>query len=286
MQDTIFYRNQLINCRGTLLDVSKTVVMGILNITPDSFFDGGKFTEEESIVKQVKKMISEGASIIDVGASSTRPGAPEIGVKEELSRLIPVIDMLVKEFPSGIFSVDTYNSETAQQAIKKGAHLINDISGGSMDNRMFEVVSDLQVPYILMHIKGTPADMQFNPEYDNVTKEIIEYFIRKIEILRKLHIRDIIIDPGFGFGKTLEHNFQLLNHLKDFALFEVPVMAGLSRKSMVCKVLGKNPADALNGTTVLHTLTLQQGVNILRVHDVKEAMEAIKLVNFARQFTN
>lgn len=284
MQDTFFYRNQLINCRGRLLDLSRPVVMGILNITPDSFFDGGKFTEEESIVKQVRKMFDDGAAIIDIGASSSRPGAPEINEKDERARLIPVLNMLLKTFPEGIFSVDTTHSETAVMAIKSGAHIINDISGGSMDERMFEVVADLQVPYILMHIKGTPADMQFNPVYVDVVREVMAYFVRKMEILRQLKINDIIIDPGFGFGKTTDHNYELLNHLEDFRTFMVPVLVGVSRKSMINKVLGTMPAQALNGTTVLHTLALERGARILRVHDVKEAVEAIKLVEFSRHF--
>jgi dihydropteroate synthase len=283
LQYTSFYKNRLINCRGRLLDLLNPVVMGILNITPDSFFDGGKFTEEEAIVKQVNQMIADGAAIIDVGAASTRPGAKEISVKEELSRLIPVIEMLTGEFPNAIFSVDTYRAEVAAKAIGKGAHLINDISGGSMDAKMFDTVASLQVPYILMHIKGTPGDMQFDPVYKNVVEEVLDYFTHKVESLRTLGVHDILIDPGFGFGKTVEHNYQLLNSLSDFSIFEMPLVAGISRKSMVCKVLGVKPSAALNGSTVLHVLALQRGAKILRAHDIKEAMEAIRLVTFAEK---
>jgi len=283
LQDTFFYTNRSVNCRGRLLDLTNPVVMGILNVTPDSFFDGGKFMEEEAIVKQVGQMLSAGAAIIDVGAASTRPGAGEIPVKDELSRLLPVLEMLTKEFPSAIFSVDTYHSDVAMKAVEKGAHLVNDISGGSMDENMFAVVGEMQVPYVLMHIKGTPADMQFDPVYENVTIEITDYFIRKLEKLHSFHVNDIILDPGFGFGKTVDHNFILLNHLNDFKIFGLPVMAGISRKSIVCRTLGVKPADALNGSTVLHVLALQQGAKILRVHDVKEAVEAIRLLSVAQK---
>jgi len=280
-QDTSFYTNRTINCRGKLLDLSVPAVMGILNITPDSFFDGGKFTEEEAIVKQVKEMITGGAAIIDIGAASSRPGAAEISEKEELGRLIPMLDMLVREFPEAIFSVDTWRAPVAEKAIAGGAAMINDISGGTMDNLMFETVARLQVPYVLMHIKGTPRDMQFNPTYTDVVKEVLDYFIEKTEKLRRLGVHDIVIDPGFGFGKTVEHNFRLLNHLHVFKMLQMPLMAGISRKSMVCRVLEKKPEQALNGTTALHVMALQQGASILRVHDVKEAMEVIRLVTFA-----
>lgn len=283
MQDTFFNKNQTINCRGRLLDLSSPVVMGILNLTPDSFFDGGKFTEEEAIVKQVNKMILEGASIIDVGAMSSRPGAFYLTPKEELSRLMPALTMLVKIFPDCIFSVDTVNSLTAEKAIETGAHMINDISGGNADSRMFEAIAAMQVPYILMHMQGTPMDMQVNPVYEDVTEEVTNWFIGKTAQLRKLYVHDVILDPGFGFGKTTEHNYTLLNHLADFSIFEMPLMAGFSRKSMICKVLGVKPDAALNGTTVLNVLALQKGANILRVHDVKEATEAIKLVGFGKE---
>lgn len=283
MQDNIFNKNNLINCGGKLLDLSHPIVMGILNITPDSFFDGGKFTEEEAIVKQVNQMIFEGASVIDVGASSARPGAREITAKDEISNLIPILSLLTQTFPETIFSVDTVHSQTAEKAVEKGAQIINDISGGTMDESMFEVVAALQVPYILMHMKGTPKDMQFNPSYANVTAEVMDYFTLKIEKLRNLHVHDIILDPGFGFGKTTEHNYQLINRLNDFKIFGMPIMVGISRKSMIGKVLEKKPVESLNGTTVLHVLALQQGANMLRVHDVREAMEAIKLVTFANE---
>lgn len=227
-------------------------------------------------------MILEGAAIIDVGAMSSRPGAAYLTPKEELARLMPTLTMLVKTFPDCIFSVDTVNSQTAEKAIEAGAHIINDISGGNADARMFEAIASMQVPYVLMHMQGTPADMQINPVYVDVTEDVMKWFIDKTTRLRKLYVHDVIIDPGFGFGKTTEHNYTLLRHLADFRIFEMPLMTGFSRKSMVCKVLGIKPADALNGTTVLHVLALQRGAKILRVHDVKEAVEAIKLVGFEK----
>lgn len=286
MQDTFFHKNHLLNCRGRLLDVGRPVVMGILNLTPDSFYDGGKFTEEEAILKQVTYMLDQGASIIDVGAASSRPGAGIVSEKEEQERLLPALDLLVKQFPQAIFSVDTCQAMTAEKAIVHGAHIINDISAGMADPKMLETIASMQVPYIMMHMQGTPATMQQNPVYEDVVEEVIRFFIGRLEKLRKLYVHDIILDPGFGFGKTVAHNFKLLNALDDFRIFELPVMAGLSRKSMICKTLGVNPGNAQNGTTALHVLALQGGANILRVHDVKEAMETIKLVLTARQFSN
>ena len=283
MQDTFFYRNQLLNCRGRLLDLSRPAVMGILNITPDSFFDGGKFTEQEAIVKQVSKMLSEGASIIDIGPSSSRPGASLLPPEEELKRLLPVLRLLRAEFPDAIWSVDTCYAQTAREAVENGAHIINDISAGQIDPDMFTTMALLQVPYVMMHMQGLPSGMQRNPVYENVTEEVIRFFIGRLEQLRNLNLYDVILDPGFGFGKTLEHNFTLLNRLEDFKIFGLPILAGLSRKSMVCRVLDVRPEQALNGTTALHVLALQRGASLLRAHDVKEAMEAIRLVGFAAQ---
>lgn len=252
-------------------------VMGILNITPDSFYDGGKFIQEKSIIKQVSKMLHEGADIIDVGAASSRPGAKEVSVKTEMKRLLPVIRMLVKEFPGAVFSVDTFRSEIARKAIEAGVAIINDISGGEMDKKMFQTVADLKAPYVLMHMKGTSRTMQKNPVYKDVVKELIDFFQKKIFQLRKAGVHDIMIDPGYGFGKTVEHNYEILSKLSLFKMLGCPILVGLSRKSIVNKVLRISPENALTGTTVLNTIALMNGVKILRVHDVKEAVEAIAL---------
>ncbi|MEP7170067.1 MAG: dihydropteroate synthase [Bacteroidota bacterium] len=265
------------NCRGKLLDLSSPGVMGILNITPDSFFDGGKFTEEKQIKRQVKKMLDEGADIIDVGAVSTRPGAQAVSEKAELQRLIPVLKILIKKFPDTIFSVDTYRSDVARKAVEEGVAIINDISGGGFDKKMFATAGKLKVPYILMHIQGTPGTMQQNPVYKDVVKELLIFFQRKIVQVKDCGVHDIIIDPGFGFGKTVDHNFELLQKLSLFKMLDYPLMAGISRKSMINKVLKTTPEKALNGTTVLNTIALMNGANILRVHDVKAAKEAVEL---------
>lgn len=268
-----------INCKGTLIDLSSPKVMGILNITPDSFYDGGKFTNEKAILTQTEKMLSEGATFIDVGAYSSRPGAKHISEDEELERIIPVINLLVKEFPESIISVDTFRSKIAKETVNSGAAIINDISGGNMDENMFATVADLQVPYILMHMKGTPQNMQKNPTYDDVVHEIITYLSKKIFELRKLKLNDVIIDVGFGFGKTVEHNYQILKDLALFKNLDAPILAGVSRKSMLYKPLEITAQEALNATTSANTIALLNGANILRVHDVKEAVEAVKIVN-------
>ena len=268
-----------INCKGTLIDLSSPKVMGILNITPDSFYDGGKFTNEKAILTQTEKMLSEGATFIDVGAYSSRPGAKHISEDEELERIIPVINLLVKEFPESIISVDTFRSKIAKETVNSGAAIINDISGGNMDENMFATVADLQVPYILMHMKGTPQNMQKNPTYDDVVHEIITYLSKKIFELRKLKLNDVIIDVGFGFGKTVEHNYQILKDLALFKNLDTPILAGVSRKSMLYKPLEITAQEALNATTSANTIALLNGANILRVHDVKEAVEAVKIVN-------
>ncbi|HKJ05984.1 MAG TPA: dihydropteroate synthase [Flavobacteriaceae bacterium] len=268
-----------INCKGNLIDFTTPKVMGILNVTPDSFFDGGKFQNEKSILLHVENMLSEGATFIDVGAYSSRPGAKHISEKEELDRILPIVTLLVKKFPEILLSIDTFRSEIAKQCIEAGACLINDIAAGSMDENMFKTVAKLQVPYILMHMQGTPQNMQANPTYKNVTTEVIYYFSEKLAKLRALGVNDLIIDVGFGFGKTTAHNFELLKNLSFFKSLDVPILAGLSRKSMLYKTLNNTQNEALNATTSANTIALLKGANILRVHDVKEAVEAIKIVN-------
>lgn len=272
----------ILNCRGQLLNVSSPLVMGILNVTPDSFFDGGKFNEETNMLKQAEKMLQEGAAIIDIGAVSTRPGANEISEEEEIKRLIQAVKLIHKNFPSAILSVDTYRSLVAEMAIENGAAIINDVSAGTFDNKMLETIVRLQVPYIMMHIQGTPQTMQQNPTYENVTLDIIRFFVKRLEKLRSIGVKDIIIDPGFGFGKTVEHNYELLANLRSFEIFDCPIMVGLSRKGMINKVLDTKPENALNGTTIVNTIALMNGATILRVHDVKEAVEAIKIINQCR----
>lgn len=268
-----------LNCNGKLIDISSPKVMGILNITPDSFFDGGKYQNEKEILAQVEKMISEGATFIDVGAYSSRPGAKHISENEELERIVPIIKLLVKKFPDILLSIDTFRSEIAKRCINEGASLINDISAGNMDDKMFKTVAQLQVPYILMHMQGTPQNMQGNPQYENVVKELIFYFSKKIYELRNLGLNDMIIDVGFGFGKTIKQNFEILDKLELFQSLETPSLVGLSRKSMLYKTLKTSPEKALNATTTANTIAILKGANILRVHDVKEAIEAIEIVS-------
>jgi dihydropteroate synthase len=268
-----------INCKGTLVDLSVPKVMGILNITPDSFFDGGKYKNESAILHQTEKMLLEGTTFIDVGAYSSKPGAIHISETEELKRILPAIDLLVKNFPDIIISVDTFRSKVAQETIGYGAAIINDISGGKMDTKMFETVAKLQVPYILMHMLGTPQNMQKDPVYKDVTKEIISFFAAEIFKLHQLKINDIIIDVGFGFGKTSHHNFEILKNLELFKSLDTPILAGISRKSMLYKTLGISAQEALNATTSANTIALLNGATILRVHDVKEALEAVKIVS-------
>lgn len=268
-----------INCKGKLIDLSSPKVMGILNITPDSFYDGGKFKDEVSILNQVDKMLTEGATFIDVGAYSSRPGAKHISEQEELKRIVPVINLLIKKYPESIISVDTFRSKIAKETIHAGAAIVNDISGGNMDTKMFQTVADLQVPYILMHMLGTPQNMQQNPVYNDVIKDIISFFASKIYTLHELKLNDVIIDVGFGFGKTVNHNYQILKDLELFKILDAPILAGISRKSMLYKTLGVSAKEALNATTSANTIALLNGANILRVHDVKEAVEAVKIVN-------
>lgn len=266
-----------LNCKGKLLVIDKPLVMGIINITSDSFYEGSRSQTVESILSQATKMIGEGADIIDIGGQSTRPGSERISVKEELQRVLSAIETILKNFPETIISVDTYQAIVAEECVRSGAAIINDISAGNMDSEMISTVAKLKVPYICMHMKGTPENMQQQPTYENITKEVLDFFIQKTDECRRAGINDVIIDPGFGFGKTISHNFTLLKELSAFKMLEKPIMAGLSRKSTIYKTLGITAGEALNGTTVLNTLALQNGANILRVHDVKEAKEVVKL---------
>ncbi|MGZ3864743.1 MAG: dihydropteroate synthase [Bacteroidia bacterium] len=267
-----------LRANGKMLNLSKPVVMGIINLTPDSFYDGGSLSTQEHILLRADRYIQEGAVILDIGAVSTRPGAVEVSEDEELRRLLPALRLLRSTYPGIFISVDTYRSKVALAAAEEGADIINDISGGTFDEDMFTVVAKTKLPYVLMHIQGTPQTMQQNPKYKNVSKEVYDFLKGQIKKASAAGIRQIVADVGFGFGKTVEHNFTLLRDLEKFEKLNCPILVGLSRKSMTNKVLNIKAADALNGTTVLNTLALQNGANILRVHDVKEAMEAVKLV--------
>ena len=279
-KDTFFSPKKTINCRGELLDLTLPKVMGIVNITPDSFFDGGKYTNNEVLISQIDNMLHNGCHILDIGAYSSRPGAKDVSQHEELKRLTSALNIIRKKHPKAIISVDTFRAQVAHTVVKDfEVDIINDISAGELDPDMFRIVSELKVPYVMMHMQGTPDTMQNNPRYTNVVKDITMYFSKKINELKLLGVNDVIIDPGFGFGKTLDHNYQLLKHLNDFKILEMPILVGVSRKSMICKVLEINPDEALNGTTVINTLALQAGANILRVHDVKQASETIKLLD-------
>ncbi|MFY7810732.1 MAG: dihydropteroate synthase [Flavobacterium sp.] len=268
-----------INCKGNLIDLSNPKIMGILNLTPDSFFDGGKNFNIDIAIKNVSKMLEEGADFIDIGAYSSRPNAVNISVNEEIDRLIPVLIELNKTFPKAHFSIDTFRSEVAEIALENGACMINDISGGSLDQKMFEIIAKFQVPYVMMHLVGTPQNMTQNTAYQNLITEILFYFSEKINIARTYNINDIIIDPGFGFSKTIDQNFELLQNMKLLEMCNLPILAGISRKSMIYKTLETTPEFALNGTTALNMTALQNGANILRVHEVKEAKECITLFN-------
>lgn len=277
-EKNFFEAKQSLNIKGKPMDLSSPKVMGILNITPDSFYGNSRSKSVNDALKKAEQFLNEGASFIDVGGYSSRPGAQDISADEELSRLIPVIEALNKEIPEAIISIDTFRAKVAELSIQAGAHLINDIAGGEMDNAMFETVARLQVPYIMMHMQGSPQTMQQNPVYKNILLDVVDYFSQKIALLKNLKVHDVIIDPGFGFGKTIEHNYNLLNQMENFKLFNLPVLVGFSRKGMIYKVLDTNAANALNGTSVLNTIALQKGAKILRVHDIKEAVECIKLV--------
>lgn len=272
-----------INCKGNLLDLSTPKVMGILNITPDSFFDGGKYKTDADFLKQTEKMLTEGAAIIDVGAYSSRPNAVFVSEAEEIERLTPIVALLVKQFPDIILSVDTFRAEVAKAAIENGAAIINDIAAGLLDDNMLNVIAETKVPYIMMHMRGTPQTMATLTHYDDIVKEMIFYFSERIAAARNLGINDIIIDPGFGFAKTLEQNYEVLQKLELFQMLEVPLLSAVSRKSMIYKLLETSPQEALNGTTFLNTVSLMKGAKILRVHDVKEAVECVKLFEVLQQ---
>ncbi|WP_281638230.1 dihydropteroate synthase [Flavobacterium marginilacus] len=265
------------NCKGRLIDLSAPKVMGILNITPNSFFDGGKYKNEEELLKRVDKMLSEGASFIDVGAYSSKPNAEFVSEEEEILRIIPVVNLLQKHFPEIILSIDTFRAGVAKVCIESGAAIINDISAGLLDDKMLETISEYQVPYIMMHMKGTPQTMQTFTQYEDIIKEMLFYFSERIAAARALGINDLILDPGFGFAKTLEQNYDVMKKMELFQMLELPLLAGVSRKSMIYKELDTNAEMALNGTTVLNTVALIKGAKVLRVHDVKEAMECIRL---------
>ncbi len=266
-----------INCLGKLVNLESPKVLGILNVTPDSFYDGGTLKSDNDILKRTEKMLDEGATFIDIGGYSSRPGATDIEIKEETQRVLPVVKALKKEFPNSIISIDTFRSAVAEVALSEGAAIINDISGGSLDANMMQTVAKHQVPYIMMHMKGTPQTMKSLAQYENVTQEVIFYFSQKIAEARSHGIHDLIIDAGFGFAKNIDHNFELLKNLDKLQLLEVPVLTGISRKSMIYKTLNIPASEALNGTSALHMIALQNGSQILRVHDVKEAVECIKL---------
>jgi dihydropteroate synthase len=268
-----------LNCKGRLWVADSPVVMGIINATPDSFFEGSRFSGPDAVVAQADKMMREGAEIIDIGGQSTRPGSSRQSVNEELSRVIPCIQALHRSFPDLLISVDTFYAEVAEKAVAAGASLVNDTSAGSVDPAMIATVAAMGVPYVLMHMQGTPEAMQANPQYDDVTREVLDFFIERIPLIKQAGVKDIIVDPGFGFGKTIQHNFQLLAQLQVFQMLNCPIMVGISRKSTIYKTLGITASEALNGTTVLHTAGLLAGAHILRVHDVKEAKEAVTLVN-------
>ena len=268
-----------ISCKGKLIDLTKPKIMGILNLTPDSFYDGGLFNNTDLALAQTEKMLLEGATFIDVGGASSKPGAVEISIDEELARVLPIIEEIQKNFPEAIISIDTYRSVVAQQAVATGAAIVNDISSGSLDAKMLGTIGALGgVPYIAMHMQGKPQNMQDNPSYDNLLVAIRSFFAAKIDDAHKAGIHDVIIDPGFGFGKTLDHNYSLLKNLSSMQMDGIPMMIGLSRKSMINKYLKIDVSDALNGTTVLNTIALKQGAQILRVHDVEEAQQAIHLI--------
>ncbi len=277
-------KKKLLNCKGRLLSLESPLIMGILNVTPDSFFDGNIFITEKAWLKQTEKMLSEGASIIDIGCVSTRPGAILPNLEEELDRLLPILDSIMKYFPKAILSVDTFRAAVAQAAVNHGAAIINDISGGTMDAAMFETIAALHIPYILMHIQGTPETMQRNPIYKDVVKETMLYLSKKSNELTSLGVNDIIIDPGFGFGKNIKQNFEMMQQLHLYKFLDKPLLVGVSRKSMIWKTLESSPDEALNGTSILHTISLLAGADILRVHDVREAVECVKMAQELKKY--
>lgn len=272
-----------INCKGTLIDFTKPKVMGVLNLTPDSFYDGGRYKDEASILKQTEKMLNEGAAFIDLGAYSSRPNASDIAEEEELRRILPVVDLLLNNFPDIYLSIDTFRSKVARSCLENGAAIINDISAGNLDPKMMATISEFKVPYIMMHMKGNPQNMAQKATYNKLLQDVLYYLSEKVALAKSFGINDIILDPGFGFSKNTFQNFSLLQHLHLFKTFGLPLLVGLSRKSMIYKTLGNRASEALNGTTVLNTYALTKGANILRVHDVKEAVECIELLEALRQ---
>ncbi|MNW78087.1 Dihydropteroate synthase [compost metagenome] len=278
-KDTFLNRKHTLNCKGKLIDISKPSVMAILNITPDSFYNKSRVSSVDEALRNAEKFIEAGAKFIDVGAYSSRPGAVDVSETEEIERLVSIVQAINQSFPEILISVDTFRAKVAEESIHAGAHIINDIAAGNLDEKMFETLAKLQVPYIMMHMKGTPQNMQENPSYENVTTEVFSYFSEKIKTLNNLGVKDIILDPGFGFAKTLDHNYELLRNMQLLNFFELPLLVGFSRKSMITKALNIKTEDALNGTSVLNTTALLKGANILRVHDVKEAVECVELVN-------
>ena len=273
----------ILNINGGVFDLSSPKIMGVLNVTPDSFYDGGVFSNEKKILAQVEKMILDGADIIDIGGFSSKPGAKTISLKEEEKRVIPIIKLINKTFNKIIISVDTFRSEIAEKSLNEGASIINDISGGDLDKNIYQISYKYKAPYVMMHMNGVPLNMQNNPKYENINHDIIKDFTSKIDSAEKKGVCDIIIDPGFGFGKTIQHNYQILNNLKLYTVLKKPILVGISRKSMIYKLLKTDPSKALNGTTSLNTIALINGANILRVHDVKEAKEVIKLYSFLKE---
>jgi dihydropteroate synthase len=269
----------LINCKGQLIDLSIPKVMGILNITPNSFFDGGKYKNEDEIISQVDKMLSDGATFIDIGAYSSKPSAEFVSEQEEIDRIVPVIGLILKHFPKTLLSIDTFRADVAKISIENGAAIINDIAAGGLDEKMFDVIAQYKVPYIMMHMRGNPQTMQSLTHYGDIVKEMMLYFSEKVKKARSLGINDLILDPGFGFAKTTDQNYEVLQKTELFNLLELPVLVGVSRKSMIYKMLNNSAQEALNGTTVLNTIALTKGAKILRVHDVKEAMECVTLFN-------
>jgi dihydropteroate synthase len=278
-KDTFFQKKATVNAGGKLIDLSSPKVMGIINITPDSFYAESRKTGIADVLQQAEKMLADGATFLDIGAYSSRPGATDISVQEETDRLLPVVEAVVSTFPDAIISIDTFRAKVAEDAIHSGAHMINDISGGQLDEDMFATVARLQVPYILMHMKGNPQTMQQLANYEDVFAEVYDYFVKKIYRLRQLGVHDIILDPGFGFAKKPEHSYTLMNRMQEFNILRLPILAGISRKKMIYNLLNTTADEALNGTTALNAIALMKGASILRVHDVKQAVEAVKIYN-------
>jgi len=268
-----------INCKGELIDLSIPKVMGILNVTPNSFFDGGKYKNENEIISQVDKMLSEGATFIDIGAYSSKPSAEFVTEQEEIDRIVPAIELILKHFPEALLSIDTFRASVAKASIESGAAIINDIAAGELDDKIFDVIAKYNVPYIMMHMRGNPQTMQSLTQYEDIVREVLFYFSEKVRKARSVGINDLILDPGFGFAKTTDQNYEVLQKMELFNLLELPVLAGVSRKSMIYKTIGNTAQEALNGTTVLNTIALTKGAKILRVHDVKEAVECVTLMN-------